>query len=445
MQRPETRYAKSGDGVHVAYQVCGDGPMDIVMVPGFVSHLEMAWDMPFTRQAFEQAASFGRLIRFDKRGTGLSDPVTTVPTLEQRMDDVRAVMDAVGSERAALWGISEGGAMCILFAATYPERTSALVLVSSFARLSSGPDQPWGYDEPTAEVITQSFVDQWGTGAVLGAFFPSASGDDQLTNLFARYERNSARPGDVRAIIDMCREIDVRPILPSITVPTLVVHHTGDPMVQVENGRYLAEHIPGAQYIELGDADHVTIRSDGPDEFDDIREFLTGTRVAPDFDRVLATVLFTDIVRSTERVAEVGDTQWKRLLDQHDELMKREIERFRGRAVKSTGDGFLAVFDGPGRAAQCALAANHSLQRVGLDIRAGVHTGEIEQRDGDVGGIAVHIGARIAARADAGEVLASRVVRDLVVGSPLTFADRGEHELKGVPGSWELYSVAIAS
>ena len=417
--------------------------MDIVMVPGFVSHLELAWEMPFTRDAIDHVTSFARLIRFDKRGTGLSDRVTSVPTLEQRMDDLRAVMDAAGSEQAALWGTSEGGAMCILFAATYPERTSALVLVSSFARLLRGPDQPWGYDPVEAGAIAQMFVDQWGTGQVLGAFFPSTHDDARMTELFARYERNSARPGDVEAIIEMCAEIDVRPVLPTITVPSLVVHHAGDPMVDVENGRYLANHIPAARYIELDDADHVTISEDGPDASADIREFLTGTRTDPDLDRVLATVLFTDIVASTERVADVGDSNWKRLLDRHDELMRREIERFRGREVKSTGDGFLAVFDGPARAAQCALAASDSLHKVGLDIRAGVHTGEIEQRGDDVGGIAVHIGARIAGRARGGEVLASRVVRDLVAGSPLQFSERGEHELKGVPGSWELYSVAM--
>ena len=443
MEIPETRYARSGDGVHIAYQVVGDGPLDVVMVPGFVSHIEMAWDMPFTRHAFDQIASFARLIRFDKRGTGLSDRVNEVPTLEQRMDDVRAVMDAAGSEKAALWGVSEGGAMCILFAATYPERTEALVLVSSFARLRRGRDQPWGYEPDQTDGITRMFVDAWGTGQVLGSFFPSAQDDAAMLERFARYERNAARPGDVEAIIGMCAEIDVRAVLPTITVPTVVVHHAGDPMVVVENGRYLAESIPGARYIELDDADHISIREDAPDAFDDIREFLTGTRAAPDFDRVLATVLFTDIVSSTERASKVGDSSWKRLLDRHDELMRREIERYRGREVKSTGDGFLAVFDGPARAAQCALSANHSLQQVGLDIRAGVHTGEIEQRNDDVGGIAVHIGARIAAQAGPGEVLASRIVRDLVVGSPLRFAERGEHELKGVPGSWELYSVAV--
>jgi class 3 adenylate cyclase len=438
---PETRYAEAADGAHIAYQIAGDGPFDIVMVPGFVSHLEMAWEMPFTGPQMQRITSFARLIRFDKRGTGLSDRASGVPTLEQRMDDLRAVMDAAGSERAALWGISEGGAMCILFAATYPDRTAALVLASSFARLLQAPDQAFGFEPEQVEAITKSSVSHWGTGQVLGAFFPSAAGDEELTERFARYERNSARPGDVEAIIGMCAEIDVRPVLPTITVPTLITHHAGDPMISVEHGRYLAEHIPGARYIELPDADHITIAADAPDAFDDIREFLTGVRSEPDPDRVLATVMFTDIAGSTERVAEVGDARWKELLDRHDTVMRTQLQRFRGREVKTTGDGFLASFDGPARAAQCALAAIDAVRPLGLEIRAGVHTGECEQRGEDLGGIAVHIGARVSALALPGEVLASSTVKDLVVGSGLRFADRGEHELKGVPDRWRLFAV----
>jgi class 3 adenylate cyclase len=441
---PETKYAKSGDGVHIAYQVCGNGPLDVVMVPGFVSHVEMAWELPVARRTFEDIASYARLIRFDKRGTGLSDREAGIPTLEQRMEDVRAVMDAAGSERAALHGSSEGGPMCILFAATYPERTEALVLGGSFAKLASGPDQPFGRSPEELESMKELLLKHWGTGRVLAGFAPSVDLDDDEIELLAREERNAARPGELGKILDMCIAIDVRPILPTITVPTLVGHTVGDTIVPVEHGRYLAEMIPGARYVEVGGRDHMMVDEQVLAEREQcIREFLTGSRATPDFDRVLATVLFTDIVSSTEHAAEMGDTEWTRLLDQHDDIMRTEIERFRGRAVKSTGDGFLAVFDGPGRAAQCALAANDSLRKLGVDIRAGVHTGEIEQRGDDVGGIAVHIGARIASRAGAGEVLASRVVRDLVAGSSLAFTERGEHELKGVPGSWELYAVAV--
>ena len=441
MKIPETRYAEAADGAHIAYQVAGDGPFDIVMVPGFVSHLEMAWEMPFTRPQMQRIASFARLIRFDKRGTGLSDRASGVPTLEERMDDLRVVMDAAGSERAALWGVSEGGGMCILFAATHPDRTSALVLASSFARLLQGPDQSWGYQPGQAQAVIDMFVAQWGTGQALQAFFPSAAGDAELIELFARYERNSARPGDVEAIIGMCAEIDVRPVLPTISVPTLVIHHVGDQMIPIEHGRYLAEHIPRARYIELPDADHVTIAEDAPDAFDDVREFLTGVRSEPDPDRVLATVMFTDIAGSMERVAEVGDARWKEMLDRHDHVLRKELQRFRGREVKTTGDGFLAAFDGPARAAQCALAAIDAVRPLGLEIRAGVHTGECEQRGEDLGGIAVHIGARVSALAGPGEVLASSTVKDLVVGSGLRFADRGEHDLKGVPDRWRLFSV----
>ncbi|HEX5094975.1 MAG TPA: alpha/beta fold hydrolase, partial [Acidimicrobiia bacterium] len=444
VRAPETKYAKSSDGVHIAYQECGDGPLDIVMVPGFVSHVELIWEIPFARQQFEYLASYARLIRFDKRGTGLSDRHLGIPTLEQRMDDVRAVMDAAGSEHATLYGVSEGGPMCILFAATYPERTDALVLSGSFAKLASGPDQPFGQSPEALEAQKQLMVEHWGTGAIFSAFAPGSELDDDVLELFARGERNAARPGDLDQVVRMCIEIDVRPVLPTITVPTLIQHVAGDTIVSVEHGRYLADHIPDATYIEYEGRDHMTVdETERLGQLENMREFLTGTRAAPDFDRVLATVLFTDIVSSTERAAQVGDAAWKRVLDQHDEIMQTQIGRFRGRAVKSTGDGFLAVFDGPGRAAQCALAAKDALRKLDIDIRAGVHTGEIEQRGDDVGGIAVHIGARIASKADAGEVLASRVVRDLVVGSSLEFSERGAHELKGVPGSWELYAVAV--
>jgi len=438
----ETRYARASDGVHIAYQVVGDGPLDIVMVPGFVSNVEAAWDMPFIRPGLERIASFARLVRFDKRGTGLSDRGDGIPTLERRMEDLHAVMDAAGVERAALWGVSEGGGMCMLFAATYPERTTALVLVSSFARVLAGDGQDFGFPREVRDVLSEAWVEQWGTGRVLAAFFPSAAGDPAMTELFARYERNSARPGDVRAIIDMVADIDLRPVLPSIDVPTLVVHHAGDPMISVEHGRYLARTIRGARYIELPDADHVTIAEGAPDPFDDIREFLTGDRAPASSDRVLATIVFTDIVGSTDRAAAVGDQRWRALLDRHDETVRGQLHRYRGREIKTTGDGFLAAFDGPARAVECAMATLEAVRPLGLDLRVGVHTGECERRGDDLGGIAVHIGARVAALAQPNEVLVSRTVTDLVAGSGLCFVDRGEHELKGVPNRWQLYAVS---
>jgi class 3 adenylate cyclase len=330
----------------------------------------------------------------------------------------------------------------MLFAATYPERTSALVLVSSFARVLTGEGQEFGFTREFGDAITEAWVRDWGTGKVLAMFFPSAAGNPEMTQLFARYERNSARPGDVQAIIDMAAEIDLRSVLPSINVPTMVVHHAGDPMIVVAHGRYLAQHIPGARYVELPDADHVTIVEDAPDAFDDIREFLTGVRAPTSRERLLATVLFTDIVGSTDQAVAMGDQRWRSLLDRHDEALRREIDRHRGREVKTTGDGFLAAFDGPARAVQCATAAVDAVRPLGIELRAGVHTGECEQRGDDLGGIAVHIGARVAALAQPSEVLVSRTVTDLVAGSGLRFEPRGEHELKGVPDRWQLYAVA---
>jgi class 3 adenylate cyclase/pimeloyl-ACP methyl ester carboxylesterase len=440
---PETHYAKSGD-VHIAYQVSGTGPIDLVVVPGFVSHVELAREMPFTRWSRE-AETFARVIRFDKRGTGLSDRSVGVATLEQRMDDVRAVMDAVGIERAALWGISEGGPMCILFAATYPERTSALVLQASFACRMQTPDQPYGLPEDAAEALVAAFEDQWGTGTVLGSFFPSAMNDLTAREWFARYERNAASPNAMADILRMVADTDVRPILPTISIPTLVVHNAEDLMVPVEHGRYLAEHIPGARYVELPGADHITIQDGEPGVIDDIEEFLTGHRPAHPSHRVLSTVLFTDICGSTERASALGDRAWRHVLDEHDELSGAEIEHHRGKLIKTTGDGLLATFDGPARAVQCAVAIRDRLRPLGITLRAGVHTGEVEVRGTDVGGIAVHIGSRIAALAEPDEVMVSRTVTDLVAGSGLSFVDRGTHTLKGVPDEWRLFALSNSS
>ncbi|MGA8724502.1 MAG: adenylate/guanylate cyclase domain-containing protein [Acidimicrobiales bacterium] len=437
---PETRYARNGD-VHIAYQVSGDGPIDVIMVPGFVSNVELAWEMPFSGPTLRHIGSFARVISFDKRGTGLSDRSVGVPTLEQRMDDVRAVMDAAGVERAALFGISEGGPMCILFAATYPARTSALVLQGSFARLVQSPDQEFGYPPEAAPSIIARFEEQWGTGAVFANFYPSAAHDPGLREQLARYERNGASPSAMVDIVEMVGEIDVRAILPTIGVPTLVVHSTGDAVISVEHGRYLAEHIAGARYIELTSGDHLTFRAGESGAVDDVEEFLTGQRPVHNPDRILTTVLFTDIVDSTRRAVELGDQRWRLVLDQHDDVMRQQLGRFGGREVNTTGDGFLAAFDGPARAVQCAVTVSEAVRLLGLEVRAGVHTGECEQRAGDLGGIGVHIGARVAALAEPSQVLVSRTVTDLVAGSGLRFTDRGEYELKGVPGLWQLFAV----
>jgi class 3 adenylate cyclase len=441
MSTTETRYAKTADGAHIAYQVSGEGPLSVVVVPGFVSHVELVWDVPlFVGPFLRWLGRFARVIHFDKRGTGLSDRAIGAPTLEQRMDDVRAVMDASDCERAALIGISEGGPMSILYAATYPDRAAALVLVGSFARLTQGDDQAFGYPLDGAESYAVFFESNWGTGAVLSLFFPGAAEEPGLLEQMARYERNSASPNAMGEIIRLLAEIDVRPILPTISIPTLVVHRAGDPIVPVQCGQDLAVRIPRARYVELAGDDHVPSGGPGLDDFADIQEFLTGRRSEPEPDRLLATVVFTDIVGSTSRAVELGDARWRELLDRHDTMMRGHLARFRGREIKATGDGFFATFDGPARAVGCALAACKDARSLGLILRAGVHTGECEQRHGDLSGVAVHVGARICSLAQPNEVLASRTVTDLVVGSGLTFDDRGEHELKGVPGPWMLFA-----
>jgi class 3 adenylate cyclase len=434
---PETRYAKSGD-VNIAYQVVGDGPFDLMYVPGFVSHLECGWELPSYTRFFQRLASFSRLIIFDKRGTGLSDRVsmTELPTLEQRMDDVRAVMDAVGSERAALFGISEGGPMSALFAATYPQRTSAIVLYGSFVgftglRPAAEQVQPW------LDAMERS----WGQGSGLPIFAPGRVGDQHFKQWWARYQRLAASPGAAATLLRMNFEIDISHVLPAVRVPTLVLHQTGDRAAPVEHGRYMAQEIPGAKYVELPGADHWPWFGESDALLDEVQEFLTGVRPAPEPDRVLATVLFTDIVGSTQRATELGDRRWRDLLDSYYGLTRRELERFRGREIKTMGDGFLATFDGPARGIRCACAVSDSVGQLGLAIRAGLHTGECEVMGEDVGGIAVHIGARVAAKASAGEVLVSSTVKDLVAGSGIGFEDRGPHALKGVPEEWRLFAV----
>jgi len=443
VQVPDTRYARSG-GLNIAYQVVGEGPFDLVWVPPWVSHVEEAWEEPATARFLTRLASFSRLIVFDKRGTGMSDrvPEDRLPTLEERMDDMRAVMDAAGSERAAVFGASEGGNMAVLFAATYAERAIALVTFAIFAKRVWSPDYPWA---PTPEERARFFKvieKDWDGEMDLEALAPSAAGDPEFMRRLMRYLRRSASPGAALALARMNTDIDVRAVLPAIGVPTLVMHRRGDADSNVEEGRWIAEQIPGARFVELDGADHLPHVGDQDAVLDEIEEFLTGVRPTRPPDRVLATLLFTDIVGSTQKVAEVGDRAWNDLLARHHRLVRAQLARFRGREVDTTGDGVFATFDGPARAVRCAAAIVAGDRSVGLEVRAGVHTGEIEQSDAGVRGIAVHTGARIAAAAQPGEVLVSSTVKDIVAGSGLAFADRGERELPGVPGSWRLFAAA---
>jgi class 3 adenylate cyclase/pimeloyl-ACP methyl ester carboxylesterase len=440
---PPIRYAKSGD-VSVAYQVTGEGPFDLVFVPGFFSHLELDWEHPSHTRLLERLGSFARVIRFDKRGTGLSDRAVGLPNLETRMDDVRAVMDAVGSQRAALVGYSEGGPMCILFAATYPERTRALVLYGTYAkRRDPDDDYPWAPTQEQRLEVAQELEDTWGENVDLSAMWPNA--DETGREWFHRRGRAALSPAAARDLILMNAQTDVRSVLPLIQAPTLVLHRSGDRDAHIEEGRYIAARIPGARFIELPGDDHVPWEL--LDEVvDPIEEFLTGTRPPVPSDRVLATLLFTDLVGSTERARAVGDRAWAALLERHHTVVRAELVRFRGEEINTAGDGFLALFDGPARAIRCALAVRESLRPLGLEVRAGVHTGEVERSTGSMpNGIAFHVGARIAALAGAGEVLVSFTTRDLVAGSELEFEDRGEHALKGLDERRRVYAAAPQS
>jgi pimeloyl-ACP methyl ester carboxylesterase len=437
-----TQYARSGD-VNIAYQVVGDGPIDLVLTWGWLSHLEVSWEDPDIADLLTRLTAFSRLILFDKRGTGMSDRVTEsqLPPLEQRMDDVRAVMDAAGSSRAALLGISEGGTLSILFAATYPDRTSALVLYGSWATWLKEEGYPWAptleqHDAAMALMRAQDPSKPFN----LERFAPTKLKDEDFKKRLARYGRLAATPGAALAFYQMNIHMDVRDILPSVHVPTLVLHRAGDRMVYPQNGRYIADHISGARYVVLPGDDHLAWVGDREALVGEIEEFLTGTRHAPETDRVLATVLFSDIVGSTAKAAELGDKDWKALLGRHDSSVRRQLQRFRGREVKTLGDSFLVTFDGPARAVRCAEGIIQDLQSLGLEVRAGIHTGEIEMIGDDIGGIAVHIASRIGAIAAAGEVVVSSTVKDLSVGSGIVFEDRGIHALKGIPDRWQLYA-----
>src|SRR5437763_4108569 len=442
MGTPPTRYARSGDA-SIAYQVVGDGPIDLVLVLGFATHLELQWEMPPFARFFERISSFSRRILFDKRGTGLSDPVTEVPSLEQRIDDVRAVMEAAGSERAALFGVSEGGPMSVLFAATHPERVTALVLHGAMGRTTEAPDYPWATPaEALRESAAELIAPYWGQQAqgMVELFAPSFADSPEAVEFTARIERSAASPAMVQQIFEMFLDIDVRAILPTIHVPTLVLHRRGDRVVNRRAGEELAAQIPGARYVELPGIDHLPWAGDSEAVLGEIEEFLTGARSVPEPDRVLATVMFTDIVGSTERATELGDARWRELLAAHQAAVRRELMRFRGSEVKTLGDGCLATFDGPARAIRCGQAIAQGARSGGLEVRVGLHSGEVELMDDDVGGIAVHIAARVGALAGPDEVLVSSTVKDLVAGSGIPFADRGTHRLKGIDDEWRLFA-----
>ena len=440
MAMPTTQYARSGD-LSIAYQVVGDGPIDVVWVPGFVSHVELIWEIPPAARMIERLASFSRLIMFDKRGTGLSDPVDGSPTLEERIDDLRAVMEAAGSRQAAIVGVSEGVPMSILFAATHPELVSALVLYGGMARSTWAPDYPWATPiddllESSAELLPHLY-----DGAVLEIMAPSLADDPQARQMFARFQRYAASPAMLQQNMLMFLDIDVRAVLPSIDVPALVVHRRGDMTVNRRAAAWMADQISSATYVELPGTDHLPFAGDSDAVLDEIEEFLTGVRRTTEVDRVLATVMFTDIVESTQRASAMGDRAWRNLLDAQNTVLRHELARGRGQEIKTLGDGMLATFDGPARAIRCALAMTDAVKALGLDIRVGLHTGEVELVGDDVAGIAVHIAARVGALAGPSEVLVSGTVKDLVAGSGIAFAERGEHVLKGIPDQWRLFAV----
>ena len=441
---PTTKYARNGD-VHLAYQVLGDGPVDLVLVETWVHHVESFWEMAELARQRRRLAAIGRLIIFDRRGTGMSDPVAfdRLPDLETQVSDIAAVMDAAGSEQAAILGFGEGGPLALLLAATRPERCHALVLLNTAARMTSAADYPWGAPEDVLIGVVEQQARSWADANAdhMAALVPSRANDPRFNEQLARLGRSAISPGAVAHYFGQSVRTDVRMLLPTITAPTLVLHRAGDRIIRSELGQYLAAQIPNARYVELPGNDHIWFSEDADELMDEIDEFLTGTRASRDPDRRLATVLFTDIVGSTARAAELGDTRWRALLDKHDAILRHEVTRFGGHEIDSAGDGFLSTFDAPGRAIRCARAINDALAEIGLTIRAGVHTGEVEVRGDGIGGLAVHIGARVAATGGGGEVIVSSTVKELMAGAELSFTDRGEHELKGVPGTWHLFAV----
>jgi pimeloyl-ACP methyl ester carboxylesterase len=439
MEKP-TRYARSGE-LHIAYQEAGEGPVDLLYVPTWIGQIEVFMEEPSIAAFVERICSFARVISFDRRGAGLSDPWVGLPTLEDQMDDVLAVMDATGTERASLMGTLEGGPLAMLFAATHPDRVERLILYGTYARSRWATDYDWPPSDAERDARMEELVAAWGKGELVASLAPSMAADPDFRRWAGRMERYSASPGTVAAVMEALGETDVRHVLPSIRVPTLVMHRRDDEFLMVEHSRYLARSIPNARYVELEGSDGLFSVGDSEAVLGEIEEFLTGERHMPEPDRVLATVLFTDICGSTERAAAMGDSAWRSLLQRHDELVNAEVVRHRGKAVKSTGDGVLATFDGPARAIGAARSIEESVRQLGIEIRAGLHTGECEMIGDDVGGLAVHIGARVLDKAGPGEVLVSSTVKDLVVGSGIHFQDRGAHELRGIPGSWNLFEV----
>ena len=431
-----TRYAKNGD-INVAYQVFGEGDVDLVFVPGFISHIENYWDEPRLAKWLRKLGSFSRVILFDKQGTGLSDRASKLPGMDERMDDVGVVMDAVGVEQAAIFGISEGGSLATLFAASHPDRSKALILYGAFAQFKS-----WLPTQEALEGFFQYIDSAWGSGESLPMFAPTMKDDLALKEWWGKFERLGASPGAAKTIMRMNSQIDITDILPSVNVPTLIIHRTGDVTVNVEGGRLLAERIPDAKYVELSGVDHLPFVGENPDQIlDEMAQFLTGELRPFETERILATVLFTDIVDSTKRAAELGDRLWRDLLERHHSIVRGELNRFRGQEIDTAGDGFFATFDGPARGIRCACAIRNAVSSLGITIRAGLHTGECEVMGDKVSGIAVHIGARVMNKADPGEVLVSSTVKDLVAGSGLNFNDRGKYALKGIPGEWRLFLV----
>jgi class 3 adenylate cyclase len=441
----ETRYAKSADGTNIAFQVHGEGPLDLVFVPGFVSHAELIWEEPAIAGFMRRLASFSRLVTYDKRDQGLSDRLGRAPTLEQSMDDLQAVLEAAGCDRAAIFGISEGGPMSALFAATHPDRVSSLVLYGTYARMLEAPDYPFGISAGRLEALTERVEREWGGPVGVDLWAPSEVGSPEFERWWGRLLRQGTSPSGAIELMNLYREIDVRGALPAIGVPVLVLHRSGDRMIPVAQAGYLAERIDGARLVELDGVDHLAFVGDRAALLDEVEEFLVGSRRAHGVDRALATVLFTDIVGSTETASRLGDRRWRDLLERHDATVRRELAVHRGREVKTMGDGFLATFDGPARAIRCAGSIRDGLEQIGITVRAGIHTGEVEAIGSDVGGMAVNIGARVGALAEPGEVLVSSTVKELVVGSGIEFSERGAHRLRGAPDEWQLYAVEAAS
>jgi class 3 adenylate cyclase/pimeloyl-ACP methyl ester carboxylesterase len=436
----DVQFARNGD-IHLAYRTLGDGPVDLMFVPTWASNLDLLDQLPAIKRGLDRVSSFSRLILWDRRGSGLSDRLPGMATLEEGMDDIMAVLDAAGSERAALFGINESGALCALFAATHPERVSHLMLYGSFATTTWQPDYPWGQKPDDREIQIEWIIQMWGNRDTASLMNPGEVKDDEFLDWAARWQRGSVTRDALHDYFKILGRTDVRHVLETIRVPTLVLHRAGDFIVPVDNGRYLAEKIPGAKYVELEGTDHIPFFGDWEAVADELEEFATGSRRAREPDRVLATILFTDIVGSTEKATELGDRRWRDLLDSHDRAVTARLERWQGRLVKATGDGLLATFNGPARAIRCASEICSSLSSLGLEVRCGLHTGEVEVRGDDLGGIAVHIGARVMEMATPGEILVSSSIPPLIAGSGVQFEDRGSHSLKGVQGEWPIYAV----